>query len=108
MVGEREVDVSPTVNVTSDTEEMNYVVFYLTQAQFSKASQEYAGEAGTLLIQLEGRKTVTDGEIEVDPDVDDPAEDNSTEFDISSPEFISEASASISVIAQDDGSKPKR
>jgi hypothetical protein len=104
-VGERELDVSPAVNATSETEEMNYVVFYLTQAQFGRASQEYAGEAGTLLIQLEGRKTVTDGEIEVDPDVDDPAEDNSTEFDITSPEFISEASASISVIAQDDSSK---
>jgi len=104
-VGERELDASPAVNATSETEEMNYVVFYLTQGQFSRTTQEYAGEAGTLLIQLEGRKTVTDGEIEVDPDVDDPAEDNSTEFDITSPEFISEASASISVVAQDDSSK---
>jgi hypothetical protein len=104
-VGERELDASPAVNATSETEEMNYVVFYLTQGQFSRTTQEYAGEAGTLLIQLEGRKTVTDGEIEVDPDVDDPAEDNSTEFDITSPEFISEASASISVVAQDDSRK---
>jgi hypothetical protein len=103
--GERELDASPAVNATSETEEMNYVVFYLTQGQFSRTTQEYAGEAGTLLIQLEGRKTVTDGEIEVDPDVDDPAEDNSTEFDITSPEFISEASASISVVAQDDSRK---
>ena len=104
-VGERELDASPAVNATSETEEMNYVVFYLTQGQFSRTTQEYAGEAGTLLIQLEGRKTVTDGEIEVDPDVDDAAEDNSTEFDITSPEFISEASASISVVAQDDSRK---
>lgn len=102
MVGEREVDVTPTVNLTSETEELNYVVFYLSQSQFSRSNQEYSGEPGTLLVQLEGRKTVTDGEIEVDPDVDDPAEDNSLEFDITSPEFISEASASISVVAQDD------
>ncbi len=107
VVGERELDVSPTINATSEAEEMNYVVFYLTQGQFSRTSQEYAGEAGTLLLQLEGRKTIIDGEIEVDPDVDDPAEDNSTEFDISSPEFISEASASISVVAQEDSSKLK-
>ena len=105
MVGEREVDVTPTVNLTSETEELNYVVFYLSQSQFSRSNQEYGGETGTLLVQLEGRKTVTDGEIEVDPDVDDPAEDNSLEFDITSPEFISEASASISVVAQDDSSK---
>jgi hypothetical protein len=108
VVGEKESDVSPTVKATSDTEDLKYVVFYLSQDQFSRSSQAYAGESGTLLIQLEGQKTVTDGEIEVDPDVDDPAEDNSIEFDINSPEFISEASASITVIAQDDKTRSKR
>jgi len=101
MIDEREIDVSPTVNATDDTEDQTYVVFYLTQSQFRRSSQEYNGESGTLLIQLEGRKTVIDGEIEVDPDVDDPAEDNATEFDLASPEFVSEASASITVISQE-------
>jgi hypothetical protein len=101
MINERELDVSPTVNATSDKEDLTYLVFYLSQSQFRRSNQEYSGESGTLLVQLEGRDTVVDGEIEVDPDVDDPAEDNSVEFDITSPEFISEASASISVIAQE-------
>ncbi len=101
MVGERELDVSPTVNATSDEEDLTYLVFYLSQSQFRRSNQEYSGESGTLMVQLEGRKTVVDGEIEVDPDVDDPAEDNSVEFDLASPEFVSEASSSISVIAQD-------
>lgn len=108
MVGEREIDVSPTVNATSEAEDARYVVFYLTQEQFSRPNQDYNGDSGVLLVQLEGQKTVTDGEIEVDPDVDDPAEDNSTEFDINSPEFISEASASISVIAQDERTNSRR
>jgi hypothetical protein len=101
IIGEREIDVSPTINVTSDEDDLTYVVFYLSQSQFRRSNQEYSGESGTLLVQLEGRKTVVDGEIEVDPDVDDPAEDNSTEFDLANPEFVSESSASISVIAQD-------
>jgi hypothetical protein len=101
MVGEREIDISPTVNATDDTEDQTYLVFYLTQSQFRRSNQEYNGESGTLLIQLEGRKTVVDGEIEVDPDVDDPAEDNTIEFDLASPEFVSEASASITVVSQD-------
>jgi len=108
VVNEKETEVSPTVKATSDTEDVKYVVFYLTQDQFSRSSQEYNGEPGTLRIQLEGQKTVTDGEIEIDPDVDDPAEDNSIEFDINSPEFISEASASITVIAQDEKTGAKR
>ncbi len=101
MVGEREIDVSPTVNTTDDKEDLTYLVFYLSQSQFRRSNQQYSGESGTLLVQLEGRETVLDGEIEVDPDVDDPAEDNSVEFDLASPEFVSEASASISVVAQD-------
>lgn len=75
-------------------------MFYLSQAQFRRSSREYNGEPGTLIIQLEGRKAVLDGEIEVDPDVDDPDEDNQVEFDITNPEFVSEGSASIEVIAE--------
>jgi len=101
MIDERELDVTPTVSATDDKEDVTYLVFYLSQSQFRRSSQEYNGESGTLLVQLEGRDTVVDGEIEVDPDVDDPAEDNTAEFDLASPEFVSEGSASISVVAQD-------
>jgi hypothetical protein len=86
MIGERELDVSPTINSTDDEEDLTYLIFYLSQGQFRRSSQEYNGESGLLTVQLEGRKTVIDGEIEVDPDVDDPAEDNSIEFDLTSPE----------------------
>ncbi len=100
MIDSREIDVDPTVVITDPSEDLSYIVTYLTQNQFRRSNQEYNGESGTLLLQLEGRKSVIDGEVEVDPDVDDPAEDNSLEFDISNPEFVAESSASIEVIAQ--------
>jgi hypothetical protein len=100
MVDEKEIDVTPTINQTVESEDLTYLVFYLSQAQFRRSSREYNGEPGTLIIQLEGRKAVLDGEIEVDPDVDDPDEDNQVEFDITNPEFVSEGSASIEVIAE--------
>jgi hypothetical protein len=100
LVDEKEIDVDPTIIQTDEAEDLSYVVTYLTQSQFRRSSQEYNGESGTLLLQLEGRKSVIDGAIEVDPDVDDPAESNDIEFDISNPEFAAEGSASIEVIAQ--------
>jgi hypothetical protein len=100
LVDERKIDVDPTIIQTDPAEDLSYIVTYLTQNQFRRSSEEYNGESGTLLIQLEGRKSVVNGEIEVDPDVDDPAEGNDVEFDISNPEFAAESSASIEVIAQ--------
>lgn len=99
-VGSKEIDVTPTVIQTDQSEDVTYVVFYLTQSQFKRSSGEYRGESGTLLIQLEGRREVIEGEVEVDPDVDDPAEDNAVEFDINSPEFAAEGSARIEVISE--------
>jgi hypothetical protein len=100
LIDEKEIDVTPKVIETIEAEELTYVVFYLTQAQFRRSSQQYNGESGTLIIQLEGRRAVIDGEIEVDPDVDDPNEDNQVEFDINNPEFVAEGSASIQVVAE--------
>jgi hypothetical protein len=100
MVDEKEIDLSPTINQTVESEDVTYLVFYLTQSQFRRSSQEYNGEEGVFTAQLEGRRTVIDGEIEVDPDVDDPDEDNQLEFDVNNPEFVSEGSASIEVIAE--------
>lgn len=100
MVESKEIDVDPTIIQSAEAEDLSYVVTYLSQNQFRRANQEYNGESGTLLLQLEGRKAVVNGEVEVDPDVDDPSEDNSVEFDISNPEFVAESSASIEVIAQ--------
>jgi hypothetical protein len=100
LVDEKKIDVDPTIIQTDESEDLTYVVTYLSQNQFRRSSEEYNGESGTLLIQLEGRKSVINGEIEADPDVDDPDEGNDVEFDISNPEFVAESSASIEVISQ--------
>lgn len=100
MIDDKEIDVDPTIIQTDESEDLTYVVTYLTQNQFRRTSEEYNGESGTLLLQLEGRKSVINGEVEVDPDVDDPSEGNDVEFDIRNPEFAAESSASIEVIAQ--------
>lgn len=99
-VNEKKIDVSPTINDSAPKEDLNYLVFYLGQNLFRRAGEEYTGEGGTLILQLEGRDTIRDGEIEVDPDVDDPAEDNSSEFKIDTPEFVAEDATSISVVAE--------
>lgn len=99
-VGAKEIDVDPTIITTDEGQDLSYVIIYLSQDQFRRSSQEYNGESGTLRIELVGRKAVVDGEIEVDPDVDDPAVDNSVEFDVTSPNFVAEGSASINVVAE--------
>jgi hypothetical protein len=73
-------------------------VFYLPQKIFQTGSQEYNGQQGTLTFQLVGRQEVEEGLVEVDPDVDDPAIDNSVEFDLANPEFVAEDEAPISVV----------
>lgn len=100
LVDNREIDISPTVNSTSRSEDQTYLIFYLQQSLFKRANQAYNGEAGTVIVQLEGRDSVERGSIDVDADVDDPAEDNASEFDLENPEFISESSASIEVIVE--------
>ncbi len=99
-VDNREIDISPTVNSIARAEDQTYLIFYLEQSLFKRANQPYNGESGTVTLQLEGREEVERGSIDIDADVDDPAEDNSTEFDIENPEFISESSASIEVIVE--------
>ncbi len=94
---QRKVSLSPTVNVFDSKENSTYLVFYLSQSLFRTAGEEYTGAAGKIILQLEGRGVVRDGKVEVDADVDDPLEDNSSEFSIDNPEFSAADSASISV-----------
>lgn len=96
-ISEKKVSLSPTVNVFDSKENTNYLVFYLPQTLFRTAGEEYNGASGKIMLQLEGRAVVRDGEVEVDADVDDPLEDNSSEFSIDNPEFSAEDSASITV-----------
>lgn len=92
-----DVDLSPTINdAASDGDK--YLVFFLSQSLFKQSGQDYNGEGGTVALQLEGISAVTNGLIEVDPDVDDPQQSNDVEFDIENPEFNAQAETSITVI----------
>lgn len=97
-VSNKEYDITPAVNVESNEDDARYLVFYLPQKIFQTGSQEYNGQQGTLTFQLVGRQEVEEGLVEVDPDVDDPAIDNSVEFDLANPEFVAEDEAPISVV----------
>ena len=97
-VGNKEYDITPAVNVESNEDDAQYLVFYLAQKLFQSGSQEYNGQQGTLTFQVVGRSEVEDGLVEVDPDVDDPEIDNSVEFDLANPEFVAEDDAPISVV----------
>ena len=94
---DKKIDVSPLFQATSSRENDNYLVFFLSQAQFQPSGREYNGESGTLTLRLEGTSSVREGLVEVDPDVDDPDIENSGEFDVNEPEFTAEDAASIEV-----------
>jgi hypothetical protein len=99
-LGEKEVDLTPTVNVDVSKEDQTYLVFYMPQNQFKKSGRDYEGEQVTMILQLEGREELQNGEIEVDPDVDDPAENNASEFNVDTPEFEAEDSTPIEVVGE--------
>jgi hypothetical protein len=99
-VGEKEVDLTPTINVDVSKDDEAYLVFYMPQSQFKRSGQDYEGEQATMVLQLEGREEVQNGQIEVDPDVDDPAEDNASEFNVDTPEFEAEDSTPIEVVGE--------
>ena len=99
VVDEKTIKLTPTVNIDSDREESTYLVFYLSQKLFRRPGEPYNGDPGTLRFELVGKATVTDGLVEVDPDVDDPALKNTEEFSLQNPEFSAEDKASISVAA---------
>ncbi len=98
LVDEQQTKLTPTVNALAEDENSIYLVFYLSQSLFRASGEEYNGQMGTLRLQLEGRKAVKDGKLEVDADVDDPQESNDSEFTLSSPEFAAEDEASIEVV----------
>ncbi len=88
-VDESEVDIGPAVNSADDR--VNYLVFFLSQSSFN------ADRKGKISFQLEGNARVSEGQVEVDADVDDPLIDNTVEFDIENPEFGAEDSAMVEV-----------
>ena len=98
LIGQKEIDITPKFNGAGEDSD-RYLVFYLSQSLFRRSGQEYDGEEGTVVLQLEGVEAVTDGLIEVDVDVDDPLQSNDGEFSVETPEFDPAASSPISVQA---------
>ena len=99
LIETKEIDLTPTVNQSSTDNEI-YLVFYIPQSSFRRGGKPYEGESGTVVLQLEGIDAISDGLVEVDPDVDDPDQPNATEFSIDSPEFDAQDKAYVTVVAQ--------
>ena len=92
-----EKKINPSVNISSQEAKISYLVFYVPQKSFRRPGEPYSGDPGTVTLQLAGKAQVQDGLVEVDADIDDPAKDNSEEFKITSPEFLADDQAPISV-----------
>jgi hypothetical protein len=89
VVNDNESDSGPAVNVSKDG--YVYLVYYFTKARFGENS------SGELQIELEGVTGISDGDIEVDADVDDPLISNSSEFSVDNPEFQTQDASQIRV-----------
>ena len=88
-VDSNEIDIGPDKNLTKDND--TYLVFFLTKADFGSEAQ------GSVTFQLVGNSVVSEGQIEVDADVNDPLVDDNTEFNVDTPEFGAEDSTDIEV-----------
>jgi hypothetical protein len=83
-------ELVPALNVEGD--DGFYLLFFLSEDQFEERKR------GVLELQLEGISSVRDGKIEIDADVNDPLIEDSEEFDLEDPQFVSESESSIEVI----------
>jgi hypothetical protein len=99
-INNKEIDLTPTADKLSDEDGSRYLVFFLKQSLFAKPGEKYDGNSGVVKLQLEGIDALKDGSIEVDADVDDPTENNSSEFDINKPEFVAEDETYIAVASE--------
>jgi hypothetical protein len=90
-VGGEDIPREPDLNFASETENYNYLVYYLSKELFDGSDE------GSVSFELIGRSRVSNGEIEVDPDIDNPNIPNDTEFDMENPEFQAEDSTGIRV-----------
>ena len=84
-----ETDISPDKNVADSNR--RFLVFFLDRSDIDE------NQTGKVIFQLVGNNTVSEGNIEVDADVNDSLIADEDEFSASSPEFGEESSASIEV-----------
>lgn len=83
-------DISPSFNTAGD-DGKNYLVYFLSSSRFDENG------SGHVSFQLKGIDSVTEGQIEVDPDIDDPLIANPGEFDVDDPSFNAEDSITVRV-----------
>ncbi len=90
-------------NVTAETNNWKYLVFFLARSQFGDAvtdttdADETPSDPATLTFEIIGKGRLSDGVVEGDADVNDPTITDSEEFNIESPGFEAETEASIQV-----------
>lgn len=83
-------DASPIFNVLGQ-EENRFLVYSVKTSSFGER------ERGKLHLELQGISEVESGEIQVDPDVDNPLIANSEEFDPNNPDFSPEDGLGVRV-----------
>lgn len=88
-----QTEVGPSFDDPEDStpEAARFLVFFLAAEDFDKTN------SGVLTFELQAIRSLTEGEIGVDADVDDPAVENPGEFDIGNPQYQPEASVTVSV-----------
>jgi hypothetical protein len=82
-------DATPIFNVRD--EEIRYLVYAVKRSSFGER------EKGKLNLELQGVSVTESGEIQVDPDVDNPLVPNSEEFSASDPDFSPEDGLGVAV-----------
>lgn len=78
-VGDKTFDIGP--DQEKSDENNSYLVYYLTRDLFLEETE------GTINLQIEALSSPGAIKVEGDTDIDDPNQDNSTEFDIADPQF---------------------
>ncbi|RMG43047.1 MAG: hypothetical protein D6719_04680 [Candidatus Dadabacteria bacterium] len=87
----QQIDVGPTVNKQKNSKK-TFLVYFFSQSIFGESRN------GILRFQLRGSALLQDGMVAVDPDIDDPTVDNSSEFDVNTTEFAAKDADDIEVI----------
>jgi len=87
--GGMKFEIAPQKNV-SDSDNV-YLIFYITNLSFG------GNPAGQLSFKLLGDDEVSEGEVGVDTDLDDPRVENAEEFDVEDPDFTAQDSVSVRV-----------
>jgi len=90
-VSGKDIDISPSTNKSSG--DFTYLVFILSRSLFNSAGN------GRVTFEVEGNSEFTTGSIEVDPDVNDPLKNDSTEFSVTDPEFGAEDAVDVEVVS---------